>query len=84
MTQARAHSWARRYEAPVSASCAQFTVSRDARNDLYKEVIARMAALGVNKEELIGDVTSKKRNSLTSCYYLLAAAMGMRCKAGGL
>jgi len=83
---ARNHPWVRKYE-PVSLSftpCAVYTVSKDARMDLYKEVVARMTALGVVRDELLSDVSNKRRNSLTSCYYLLAAAMGMRIKAGGI
>jgi len=45
--------------------------------------VGRMCALGVKKEELVGDVVSRKRNSLTTCYYLLAVAMRLRQKPGG-
>lgn len=36
-----------------------------------------METLGVENEALMGDLMSKKRNGLTTCYYLLAAAMNL-------
>jgi hypothetical protein len=63
---------------------AQYTVSKDARHDIYREVLDRMMVLGINRDELVSDIMHRKRNSLTCCYYLLAVAMRMRNKTGGL
>jgi serine/threonine protein kinase len=84
VAQARQHPWVRKQqEKPLSLTpCAQFTVSEDPRHDLYREVVTRMVGLGIDREELVGDVLAKRRNSLTSCYYLLAVAMRMRHKLG--
>merc|ERR1711988_618798 len=84
--QCRNHPWAIKYN-PKSLKCAmasQYTVSKDPRHDIYKEVIDRMMVLGINREELISDLMHRKRNSLTACYYLLAVAMRMRHKSGRL
>ena len=85
-TQARNHPWTRRSECkPLKHTpVATYTVSKDARTDLYREAVARMETLGVNKNELVDDVSAKKRNSLTTCYYLLAVAMGLRGKPRGV
>jgi MAP/microtubule affinity-regulating kinase len=63
---------------------ATFTVSADAREDLYREAVNRMTTLGVDETTLCNDVCGKRRNSLTTCYYLLASAMSLRNKPGGL
>ena len=84
--QCRNHPWAIKYN-PKSLKCtmaSQYTVSKDPRHDIYKEVIDRMMVLGINREELISDLMHRKRNSLTACYYLLAVAMRMRHKSGRL
>ncbi len=84
--QCRSHPWTQQF-APKSLKCtkaAQFTVSKDPRHDVYREVLDRMMVLGINRDELVSDIMHRKRNSLTSCYYLLAVAMRMRTKTGGL
>jgi 5'-AMP-activated protein kinase, catalytic alpha subunit len=84
-SQARQHPWTKGHAcAPLKHTpTAQYTVSKDPKEDLYREAVGRMCALGVSKEELIADVASRRRNSLTTCYYLLAVAMRLRHKAGG-
>jgi len=93
VSQARAHPWVRglnkqglgilHAEKPLALTpCAQFTVSEDATQDLYREVLTRMVGLGIDHGELVGDVVAKRRNSMTTCYYLLAVAMRMRHKLG--
>jgi serine/threonine protein kinase len=86
VTQARNHPWVRAHTSPPlkHTPCAQLTVSKDARLDIYKEAVARMTALGVDRDALVTDVITKQRNSLTTCYYLLAVAMRLRHKPGGL
>ena len=84
--QCRNHPWVKQYT-PKSLKCtkaAQYTVSKDARHDIYREVLDRMMVLGINRDELVSDIMHRKRNSLTCCYYLLAVAMRMRNKTGGL
>jgi len=85
VSQARNHPWTLKHTCQVlkHTPTAQHTVSKDPRHDLYREAVGRMCALGVKKEELVGDVVSRKRNSLTTCYYLLAVAMRLRQKPGG-
>ena len=56
------------------------TVSQNAADDLYKDAIARMESFGVSRDVLISDVTNKRRNALTTCYYLLLAAMQVRTR----
>jgi 5'-AMP-activated protein kinase, catalytic alpha subunit len=83
---ARAHPWLKG-SSDVKLKytpTATFTVSHDAREDLYREAVTRMTALGVDETVLCNDVLAKRRNSLTTCYYLLASAMSLRSKPGGL
>lgn len=83
--QARNHPWTKKHLCAVlkHTATAQHTVSKDPRQDLYKEAVGRICALGVAKAELVADVSARKRNSLTTCYYLLAVAMKLRHKPGG-
>mmetsp|Transcript_29150 Transcript_29150/g.67751 ORF Transcript_29150/g.67751 Transcript_29150/m.67751 type:complete len:557 (-) Transcript_29150:113-1783(-) len=79
ISEARNHPWCR---STVTRSlkhtkAAQYTVSSNPRDDIYREAVTRMETLGVENEALIGDLMSKKRNGLTTCYYLLAAAMNL-------
>jgi len=85
VSAARAHPWLKTHtEVNLKFTpTATFTVSKDARDDLYREAVTRMGALGVDETTLCNDVTAKRRNSLTTCYYLLASAMSLRTKPGG-
>jgi len=82
----RLHPWVRQQPSPplINTVAAQFVVSRDAREDVYREAVSRMSALGVSKNQVVEDVTNKRRNPITACYYLLAVAMRLRSKPGGL
>jgi serine/threonine protein kinase len=52
----------------------RFLISPNPQNDLDKEVVHRMEAFGVPRDVLISCILHRKRNSLTTAYYLLRHA----------
>jgi len=88
ISQVRAHPWLKDSQSLAhnpkllhASVAAQFAVSRDAQADVYPQAVSRMEVLGIAKQELLGDILAKKRNGLTTCYYLLVFAMGLRSTA---
>merc|ERR1711988_485156 len=80
--QAWKHSWVRSTvtEDYRFTDVSKYTVSANPTQDIYREAVSRMEALGVKKDTLINDIMQRKRNNLTTCYYLLSAAMNIRNK----
>ena len=82
VTQSKNHPWTRLCvpspTALTSGSLSDFTVSPDPREDVYKELLSRMEALGVNREAIVNDIVEQQRNAVTTCYYLMLNAMKLR------
>ena len=80
--QVKTHPWMRMTVMQAGAlntdSLSDYTVSPDPRDDVYKELVTRMEALGVGREGIVNDILRQQKNSITTCYYLMLAAMKLR------
>merc|ERR1711998_382304 len=84
--QAKGHPWLRscvpNEHALQTDSLSEYTVSPDPRDDVYKELVTRMEALGVGRDYIVNDILRQQKNQITTCYYLLLAAMKLRQHKG--
>ena len=78
IAQVKSHPWLRGHLPRDLKAVAEVTVSPDPKDDIHKEAVARLESLGVPKEVLTRDILERRRNGLTTCYYLVVHAMKLR------
>lgn len=57
-------------------------ISKNPRNDLNETVLKKLDNFGVRRDIIIRNVLQKRRNSITTCYYLLKLDMEISGKIG--
>ncbi|KAH8073287.1 serine/threonine kinase [Aureococcus anophagefferens] len=64
------------------ANLGSLTRSQNPQDDVRREAVARIEALGVSRDALIQGITRGEHTPITSCYYLLMDSMGLRTGPG--
>ena len=64
------------------ANLGSLTRSQNPQDDVRREAVARVEALGVSRDALIQGITRGEHTPITSCYYLLMDSMGLRTGPG--
>ena len=85
MNQVRRHQWAVSGEiyVPLKATEAPLLVSDNPSDDLQNnDVVSHMQALGFRRGSIVESVLGRKKNHITTAFYLLCDKIGLPAKGG--
>ena len=86
MNQVRRHQWTVSGDiyVPLKANESPLLVSDNPSEDLQNnEVVSHMQALGFRRGSVVESVLGRKKNHITTCFYLLCEKIGLPKKTGG-